>query len=212
MVSVLYVSASHPLPPYVLPQFYSYDQILRHKTPHDEKPLFLYLAHQAVHDPLGIPPDGEKKSCRKKKTSHHTSIRICFSCFVFRQKKKSHFFSSFFFYVFFHIFLLFGSARCRTLTTRFSFIFSWPTRPYTAPLSFFPWEKSSYSCTSTSLYAQVLSSMFSIFIISVFFRSTRHSPHDFFIIISVFVLGAVDTHRTTFSFHFFDVFFLEKFF
>ncbi|CAM9815485.1 unnamed protein product [Pylaiella littoralis] len=30
--------------------------ILKEKTPHDEEPLFLYLSHQAVHDPLGIPP------------------------------------------------------------------------------------------------------------------------------------------------------------
>eukprot|EP00752_Nemacystus_decipiens_P016039 g14340.t1 len=32
--------------------------ILKGKTPHDEEPLYMYLSHQAVHDPLGLPPDG----------------------------------------------------------------------------------------------------------------------------------------------------------
>eukprot|EP00752_Nemacystus_decipiens_P014913 g13276.t1 len=32
--------------------------ILKDKTPHDEEPLYMYLSHQAVHDPLGLPPDG----------------------------------------------------------------------------------------------------------------------------------------------------------
>ncbi|CAN0191196.1 unnamed protein product, partial [Hapterophycus canaliculatus] len=31
-------------------------QILRKKTPFDEDPVYMYLAHQAVHDPLGLPP------------------------------------------------------------------------------------------------------------------------------------------------------------
>lgn len=32
-------------------------QILRQKTPFDEEPLYLYLSHQAVHSPLGLPPE-----------------------------------------------------------------------------------------------------------------------------------------------------------
>ena len=32
-------------------------QILQHKTPYDQEPLYMYLSHQAVHDPLGLPPD-----------------------------------------------------------------------------------------------------------------------------------------------------------
>lgn len=32
-------------------------QILEGKTPFDEEPLYLYLAHQAVHPPLGLPPE-----------------------------------------------------------------------------------------------------------------------------------------------------------
>jgi len=32
-------------------------QILKQKTPFDEEPLYMYLAHQAVHKPLGLPPD-----------------------------------------------------------------------------------------------------------------------------------------------------------
>ncbi|CAM9407888.1 unnamed protein product [Pylaiella littoralis] len=33
-------------------------EILKEKTPFDQEPLYLYLAHQAVHPPLGLPPDG----------------------------------------------------------------------------------------------------------------------------------------------------------
>lgn len=32
-------------------------QILKDKSPYDEEPLYMYLSHQAVHDPLGLPPD-----------------------------------------------------------------------------------------------------------------------------------------------------------
>lgn len=32
-------------------------QILKDKSPFDEEPLYMYLSHQAVHDPLGLPPD-----------------------------------------------------------------------------------------------------------------------------------------------------------
>ena len=34
-------------------------QVVQAKTPFDEEPLFLYLAHQAVHDPIGPAPWGE---------------------------------------------------------------------------------------------------------------------------------------------------------
>eukprot|EP00903_Cladosiphon_okamuranus_P009879 g9384.t1 len=33
-------------------------EILKEKTPFDEEPLYMYLAHQAVHRPLGLPPEG----------------------------------------------------------------------------------------------------------------------------------------------------------
>ena len=43
--------------PQPLPQPQPLLQILKEKTPFDEEPLYMYLSHQAVHDPLGIPPD-----------------------------------------------------------------------------------------------------------------------------------------------------------
>lgn len=33
-------------------------QILEENTPFDDKPLYMYLSHQAVHPPLGLPPAG----------------------------------------------------------------------------------------------------------------------------------------------------------
>ncbi|CAM9812549.1 unnamed protein product [Ectocarpus sp. 4 AP-2014] len=31
-------------------------EIIHEKTPYDDEPLYMYLSHQAVHDPLGLPP------------------------------------------------------------------------------------------------------------------------------------------------------------
>lgn len=46
------LSAKSPGPPP------DHGQILKEKSPFDEEPLYMYLAHQAVHRPLGLPPEG----------------------------------------------------------------------------------------------------------------------------------------------------------
>ncbi|CAM9152223.1 unnamed protein product [Scytosiphon promiscuus] len=33
-------------------------EVVKAKSPHDEQPLYMYVAHQAVHFPIGLPPEG----------------------------------------------------------------------------------------------------------------------------------------------------------
>ncbi|CAN0131383.1 unnamed protein product [Scytosiphon promiscuus] len=58
-------------------------EILKDKTPFDEKPLFMYLAHQAVHSPLGPPPLGsftaEEMSVLDALDEDESSIRLRFA-------------------------------------------------------------------------------------------------------------------------------------
>ena len=58
-------SVSFPPPPFFSnSSFFSFRllQVLEEKTPWDEDPLFLYLAHQAMHTPVGPAPLGEGKA------------------------------------------------------------------------------------------------------------------------------------------------------
>ncbi|CAM9644646.1 unnamed protein product [Scytosiphon promiscuus] len=58
-------------------------EILKDKTPFDEKPLFMYLAHQAVHSPLGPPPldafTDEEISVLDALGEEESSVRLSFA-------------------------------------------------------------------------------------------------------------------------------------